>query len=115
MIVGASAGDSYGGTGRRARPASPGAGHVQADRLEAARHDEAARAVQARTGGRWACWYGHSTGSYWAFPKLGPDRLIEGRTHLDLIAAMGEVDAPQGGALRLEPYSSTEDPWKNEL
>lgn len=60
--------------------------------------DEIARQVQARTHGRWLCWFGHSTGRYWAIRTVpGLFRLVEGQTPKDLIIAMGEVDAFYGG------------------
>jgi hypothetical protein len=63
--------------------------------------DEIARQLQARTRGRWLCWYGHRTGRYWAIRTgQGPFRLVEGPTPKDLAIAMGEVDAFYGGQSR---------------
>lgn len=82
--------------------------HVHTDRLEVARRnaalrasptqDEIARKVQSRPHGRWLCWFGNSTGRYWAIRTVpGPFRLVEGRTPKELIIAMAEIDAFYGG------------------
>ena len=78
--------------------------HADSERLETARRtaalrpspeqDEIAARLQARTHGRWLCWYGHTTGRYWAIRKpSGPYRLVEGATPKDLAIAMGDADA----------------------
>jgi hypothetical protein len=69
--------------------------------------DALARHLQARTNGRWLCWYGHHTHRFWAMPTpTGLPILIEGETAADLTRAIAEVDAYYGGPSIPTPHAA---------
>jgi len=58
------------------------------------RGDAIARHLQRQTGGRWAVWYGHTTGRLWAVCRGGYwPGLVEAGTAAEMMMRIGEVDA----------------------
>ncbi|MGI5204069.1 hypothetical protein ACQEU6_21125 [Spirillospora sp. CA-108201] len=75
---------------------------TMSDLLRRLPQDATAAQLQAWTGDRWVCWYGHITGHYWGMPRHPyPWRgVVEGVTPEALAARMTEVDAYHGHGRR---------------
>jgi len=78
---------------------SPAPGATVSELLRRGPQDVSARIVQDRTLGLWQCWYGHTTGRFWALPPRSHPwkKLLEEDTPEALCAAVEQIDHFYGG------------------